>query len=111
METDNKDTIEEQTLKQFFPYSDNLLNNIDVSNGNLIITFDNKVTGYSCMEEFNNEVKTTVYRINAWTTTWDLYLSNRGKQNNTAKTGFNAVFLIHLSCPCYTYNSTVVIEK
>ena len=69
------------TSPKFFPYSDNLLNVIDGSNGNIIITFDNKVTGYSCIKEFDNETKTEVYCINAWTTTWDLYLSNRGKQN------------------------------
>lgn len=69
------------TSPKFFPYSDNLLNVIDGSNGSIIITFDNKVTGYSCMEEFDNETETVVYHINAWTTTWDLYSSNRGKQN------------------------------
>lgn len=69
------------TSPKFFPYSDNLLNVIDGSNGSIIITFDHKVTGYSCMEEFDNETETAVYRINAWTTTWDLYSSNRGKQH------------------------------
>lgn len=69
------------TSPKFFPYSDNLLNVIHGSNGSIIITFDNKVTGYSCMEEFDNETETVVYHINAWTTTWDLYSSNRGKQN------------------------------
>jgi len=69
------------TSPKFFPYSDNLLNVIDGSTGNIIITFDNKVTGYSCIKEFNNKTETAVYHINAWTTTWDLYSSNRGKQN------------------------------
>lgn len=69
------------TAPKFFPYSDNLLNVIDGSNGSIIITFDNKVTGYSCIEEFDHETESKVYRINAWTTTWDLYSSNRGKQN------------------------------
>lgn len=69
------------TSPKFFPYSDNLLNVIGGSDGNIIITFDNKVTGYSCIKEFNDETGTEVYRVNAWTTTWDLYLSNRGNQN------------------------------
>lgn len=69
------------TSPKFFPYSDNLLNVIDSNAGNVIITFDEKVTGYSCVKEFSNETETEVYRINAWTTTWDLYSSNRGKQN------------------------------
>lgn len=69
------------TSPNFFPYSDSLVNVIDSPNGNIIIAFDNKVTGYSCIKEFNSETETEVYRINAWTTTWDLYSSNRGKQN------------------------------
>lgn len=69
------------TSPKFFGYSDSLLNVIDSPNGNIIITFDNKVTGYSCVKEFNNETETEVYHINAWTTTWDLYSSNRGNQN------------------------------
>jgi hypothetical protein len=68
------------TSPNFFPYSDSLVNVIDSPNGNIIIAFDNKVTGYSCIKEFNSETETEVYRINAWTTTWDLYSSNRGKQ-------------------------------
>ncbi|MDD3794465.1 MAG: zf-HC2 domain-containing protein [Lachnospiraceae bacterium] len=67
------------TSPKFFPYSDNLLNVMDRHNGNIIITFDKKVTGYSCIKEFNGE--TEVYRVNAWTTAWDLYSSNRGNQN------------------------------
>lgn len=69
------------TSPKFFPYSDNLLNVIDVPDGSVIITFDSEVTGYSCNEVFDNETETAIYRINAWTTTWDLHLSNRGKQN------------------------------
>lgn len=69
------------TSPKFFPYSDNFLNVIDDPKGNIIITFDDKVTGYSCRKESDNETETEVYRINAWTATWDLYLSNRGKQN------------------------------
>jgi len=69
------------TAPKFFPYSDSLLNVIDSPNGSVIIAFDNQATGYSCVKELNNETETKVYRINAWTTTWDLYLSNRGNQN------------------------------
>ena len=69
------------TSPKFFPYTDNLLDVIDVPNGSVIITFDRKVTGYSCNEMFDNETETVIYRINAWTTSWDLHLSNRGKQN------------------------------
>lgn len=69
------------TSPKFFPYSDDLLNVIDSPNGDIIVTFDDKVTGYSCTKEFRDETGTEVYWVNAWTTTWDLYLSNRGNQN------------------------------
>ena len=69
------------TSPKFFPYSDGLFQVIDGPDGSIAITFDNKVTGYSCMKEFDNETETEIYRINAWTTTWDLYSSHRGRQN------------------------------
>ncbi len=69
------------TSPEFFPYSDHLFRVIDGADGSITITFDHKVTGYSCVKEFDNETQTEIYRINAWTTTWDLYSSNRGKQN------------------------------
>ena len=69
------------TSPKFFPYSDNLLNVMDGPDGSVIITFDSEVTGYSCNEVSDNETETEIYSINAWTTAWDLYSSNRGKQN------------------------------
>ena len=69
------------TSPKFFPYSDDLFNVNSGVDGSITIAFDNKVTGYSCMKEFNDETKTEIYQINAWTTTWDIYSSNRGKQN------------------------------
>lgn len=67
------------TSPKFFPYSDDLFHVNSDTDGSITIAFDNKVTGYSCMKEFNDE--TEIYQINAWTTTWDIYSSNRGKQN------------------------------
>ena len=67
------------TSPKFFSYSDDLFNVNSGADGSITIAFDNKVTGYSCMKEFNDE--TEIYQINAWTTTWDIYSSNRGKQN------------------------------
>ena len=69
------------TSPKFFPFSDNLLKVIDSPDGGVIITFDSKVTGYSCNEVFDDEAETEIYRINAWTTTWDLHSSHRGRQN------------------------------
>lgn len=69
------------TLPAFFPYSDDLLNVVDNHSGEIIVTFDDRVTGYTCTKEFYEETGSEVYRLNAWTTTWDLYFSNRGNQN------------------------------
>ena len=65
----------------FFPYSDDLLNVVDNHSGEIIVTFDDRVTGYTCTKEYYEETGSEVYRLNAWTTTWDLYFSNRGNQN------------------------------
>lgn len=67
------------TSPKFISYSDDLLNVIDSNNGNIIVAFDDEVTGYNCIKEFNGE--TEVYRLNAWTTTWDLHSTKRGNQN------------------------------
>lgn len=69
------------TSPEFFPYSDHLLHVMDGPDGSVVITFDGEVTGCSCHEVFDPETETEIYRINAWTTTWDVYSSNRGKQN------------------------------
>lgn len=69
------------TSPKFFPYADDLLNVVDNHSGEIIVAFDDRVTGYTCTKEFNEETGSEIYRINAWTTTWDLYLSNRGNQN------------------------------
>ena len=69
------------TSPKFFPYSDDLFHVNSGTDGSITIAFDNKVTGYSCRKEFNDETETEIYQINAWTTTWDIYSSNRGKQN------------------------------
>lgn len=69
------------TSPEFFPYSENLFHISDSPDGSIIISFDSKVTGYSCNEVFNSAIETEIYHINAWTTAWDLYSSNRGKQN------------------------------
>lgn len=69
------------TSPAFFSYSDDLLNVVDNHSGEIIVTFDDRVTGYTCTKEFYEETGSEVYRLNAWTTTWDLYFSNRGNQN------------------------------
>lgn len=69
------------TSPGYFPYSNNLLNVMEDPNGTIRISFDDKVTGYSSIKESDNETGTEVYRISAWNTIWDMYFSDRGKQN------------------------------
>lgn len=69
------------TSPKFFPYSDSLMNVIENPDKTVTITFDNKVTGYSCTKRFDSETGAEVYCINAWNTFLDLRFSNRGKQN------------------------------
>ena len=69
------------TSPAFFPYTDDLLNVVDNHSGEIIVTFDDRVTGYTRTKEFYEETGSEVYRLNAWATTWDLYFSNRGNQN------------------------------
>lgn len=85
------------TSAKFFPYSDDLLNVVDNHNGEIIVAFDDRVTGYTCTKEFYEESGAEVYRINAWTTTWDLYLSNRGNQNAVIPSNGEGNILIYFT--------------
>lgn len=69
------------TSPGYFPYSNNLLNVMENPNGTISISFDDKVTGYSSVKELDHETGLEVYRISAWNTIWDMYFSDRGKQN------------------------------
>lgn len=85
------------TSPKFFPYSDDLLNVVDNHSGEIIVAFDDRVTGYTCTKEFYEESGAEVYRINAWTTTWDLYLSNRGNQNAVIPSNGGGNILIYFT--------------
>lgn len=85
------------TSPKFFPYSDDLLNVVDNHSGEIIVAFDDRVTGYTCTKEFYEESGAEVYRINAWTTTWDLYLSNRGNQNAVIPSNGEGNILIYFT--------------
>lgn len=85
------------TSPKFFPYSDDLLNVVDNHSGEIIVAFDDQVTGYTCTKEFYEESGAEVYRINAWTTTWDLYLSNRGNQNAVIPSNGESNILIYFT--------------
>lgn len=85
------------TSPKFFPYSDDLLNVVDNHSGEIIVAFDDRVTGYTCTKEFYEESGAEVYRINSWTTTWDFYLSNRGNQNAVIPSNGEGNILIYFT--------------
>lgn len=85
------------TSPKFFPYSDDLMKVVDNHSGEIIVAFDDRVTGYTCTKEFYEESGAEVYRINAWTTTWDLYLSNRGNQNAVIPSNGESNILIYFT--------------
>lgn len=85
------------TSPKFFSYSDDILNVVDNHSGEIIVTFDDRVTGYTCTKEFYEESGSEVYRINAWTTTWDLYLSNRSNQNAVIPSNGESNILIYFT--------------
>lgn len=85
------------TSPKFFPYADGLLNVVDNHSGEIIVTFDDRVTGYTCTKEYCEESGLEVYRINAWTTTWDLYFSNRGNQNVVIPSSGESNILIYFT--------------
>lgn len=74
------------TSPQYFPYSDGLLTVSDNMNGSITISFDEKVTGYSCSKGIDIDTGVEVYYIDAWNTIWDGLFSKREKQNMVVDT-------------------------
>lgn len=69
------------TSPDYLPYSDRLMQVTEDPSGTIRIVFDDQVTGYGCTEAFDDSTNTTIYRISAWNTAWDLYVFNRGTQS------------------------------
>lgn len=70
------------TTPEYLPYSEDLFT-ISESDGSVLITFNDTVTGYSLKSTLVDEGgrMTTVTYLSAWTTIWDQKIFQRGVQN------------------------------
>ena len=75
---------------EYFPYSDDLMSITENEDESITITLDEKVTDYSCMfyaepNAANDPAgkKQGYYHMEAWTSLWDKWFSNRGIQSVT----------------------------
>lgn len=75
---------------EFFPYSDDLISVTENEDESITVTFDRKVTDYSCIYYPNADVEIEpgekvngAYKIEAWTSVWSRLFSKRGVQSTT----------------------------
>lgn len=82
---------------RFFPYSEDLLHVVENADGSAAITFNQMVTNYKCTVSTDDEQQATCYFVDAWSSTWDRWFSDRGTQS----------FAIHPeeNCPVVVYYS------
>lgn len=87
---------------EYFAYSDDLLSLTEHTDESITITFDEKVTGYSCnyYPDPDAEIDSTekgryYYHIEAWTSLWDRWFSNRGVQSATIHSKDNLPFTVY----------------
>lgn len=80
----------------YFPYSEDLLSVTENADKSITITFDPKVTGYSC-ESYSEgeEAERYYYNIEAWTSLWDEWFSNRGVQATTIQPKEDLPFMVY----------------
>lgn len=69
------------TTPIFFPYTSDLLMVTESEDKSIIVSFDERVTGYSLYKFDTPEQEIPAYQIEAWATIWDKLFSMRGKQN------------------------------
>lgn len=85
---------------EFFPYSGNLMSVTENTDNSITITFDEKVTDYSC-ELYREPGLGTgsgegySYHIEAWTSLWDRWFSARGVQSTTIHPKDNLPFTVY----------------
>lgn len=68
------------TAPKYFLFTSNLLSIEESRDGSITILFDEKVTGYTLYETPSENGDSTVYSLEAWTTTWDNLFQDRGTQ-------------------------------
>lgn len=68
------------TAPKYYEYSSDLLTVTNADNGAVIITFDERITGYRIVQDNVPAGENQSYHIEAWTTVWDTFFLNRGQQ-------------------------------
>lgn len=70
------------TAPQYIPYSDGLFHITERTDGTVILTFDESVTGYTFTEgDAETSGGIEICYIEAWNTAWDLHFIKRGEQS------------------------------
>lgn len=84
----------------YFPYSEDLLSITENADESITITFAERVTDYSCSVFFDSDsenpsTEKVHYTIEAWTSLWDEWFSNRGVQSTTIRLEKNVPFTVY----------------
>lgn len=86
----------------YFLYSDDLLSVTENADKSITITFAEEVTDYSCDVHFYSDLENTsteqaqcYYSIEAWTSLWDEWFSNRGVQSTIIKSEENLPYTVY----------------
>lgn len=86
----------------YFPYADDLLSVTENADKSITITFNQKVTDYRCNVYNDSDLVNTstgkkqgYYSIEAWTSIWDEWFSNRGVQSTTIQSEENMPLTVY----------------
>lgn len=89
---------------KFFSYSDDLMSITENADKSITITFDEKVTDYSCQSYLDSDPEIGsaesgryCYHIEAWTSLWDRWFSKRGVQSTTIQQKQGSLFTVYYS--------------
>ena len=79
------------TAPSFFAWTPGLADVSETPDGLVVLSFDEKVSGYRSWSVYDMEEEADVWRVEAWTTAWDRLFPQKGRQN--------AVFCPEDGCP------------
>lgn len=81
---------------EYFPYSSDLLSITENADKSITITFDEKVTNYHCNFYLTPAAEDQYYySIEAWSSLWDRWFSNRGVQSTTIQPEGDLPFTVY----------------
>lgn len=69
------------TAPNYLPYSGNLMSLKENSDGTILATFNDKVSGYSIGYDFSRDGSGYVYRITVWNNLWNQYIIKNNAQS------------------------------